>query len=303
MREETITTAVFPVAGMGTRFLPVTKAGPKEMLPIVDKPIIQYVVEEAVAAGITHLVFVTSSSKRAIEDYFDSNFELETRLKERGKIQALLSVQNILPKNVSVSYVRQAHPLGLGNAVLSARHVVGQQTFAVLLADDIIDCGEKGCLQRMMEVYAERRHSVVAVETVAKECTDKYGIVSLMNQADSHHRITAIVEKPSPEEAPTNLAVTGRYILTPTIFTLLERTPRGIHGEIQLTDAIAALLMEEPVYAFPFSGQRYDCGNEVGLLEATLAYALKRPDLNQHLRRWLTHWMAREETLLKEHQE
>ncbi len=282
-----ITTAVFPVAGMGTRFLPVTKAQPKEMLPIVDKPVIQYVVEEAIAAGITHLVFVTSSGKRAIEDYFDTNFELETRLKERGKIQALASVQNLLPGNVRCTYVRQANPLGLGDAVLSARHVVGDQPFAVLLADDVIDCGEKSCIQLMVDIFNRTQSSIVAVETIPIEQSDKYGIVSLDKHDADVSRVNAIVEKPTPAQAPSNLAVTGRYILTPRIFDLLEHTERGVGGEVQLTDAISALLKEEQIFAYPFQGRRYDCGNQMGLLEATIAYALKRPDLNERLRQYL----------------
>lgn len=282
-----ITTAVFPVAGMGTRFLPVTKAQPKEMLPIVDKPVIQYVVEEAIAAGITHLVFVTSSGKRAIEDYFDTNFELETRLKERGKIQALASVQNLLPGNVRCTYVRQANPLGLGDAVLSARHVVGDQPFAVLLADDVIDCGEKSCIQLMVDIFNRTQSSIVAVETIPIEQSDKYGIVSLDKHDADVSRVNAIVEKPTPAQAPSNLAVTGRYILTPRIFDLLEHTERGVGGEVQLTDAISALLKEEQIFAYPFQGRRYDCGNQMGLLEATIAYALKRPDLNGRLRQYL----------------
>lgn len=282
-----ITTAVFPVAGMGTRFLPVTKAQPKEMLPIVDKPVIQYVVEEAIAAGITHLVFVTSSGKRAIEDYFDTNFELETRLKERGKIQALASVQNLLPGNVRCTYVRQANPLGLGDAVLSARHVVGDQPFAVLLADDVIDCGEKSCIQLMVDIFNRTQSSIVAVETIPIEQSDKYGIVSLDKRDADVSRVNAIVEKPTPAQAPSNLAVTGRYILTPRIFDLLEHTERGVGGEVQLTDAISALLKEEQIFAYPFQGRRYDCGNQMGLLEATIAYALKRPDLNERLRQYL----------------
>ena len=298
MSHEQITTAVFPVAGMGTRFLPITKAGPKEMLPIVDKPIIQYVVEEAVAAGITHLVFVTSSGKRAIEDYFDTNFELETRLRARGKMTALASVQNILPKNVFFTYVRQANPLGLGNAVLSARHVVGNQPFAVLLADDIIDCGEQNCLQTMMSIYHQTQSSVIAVETVQHQHTDRYGIVSLNHAHGIPKQIQAIVEKPHPNVAPSNLAVTGRYILTPRIFDLLDKTERGIDGEVQLTDAIAKLLEAEAVFAYPFEGRRYDCGNEIGLLQATIAYALKRPELSAPLKMYLSEIMANADTIM-----
>jgi len=289
-----ITTAVFPVAGMGTRFLPVTKAQPKEMLPIVDKPVIQYVVEEAIAAGIKHLVFVTSSGKRAIEDYFDTNFELEARLKERNKTRALESVQNLLPSDVRCTYVRQANPLGLGDAVLSARHVVGDQPFAVLLADDVIDCGRKSCLQLMVDIFARTQSSIVAVETISIEQSEKYGIVSLDDSEGELHRLKAIVEKPHPSEAPSSLAVTGRYILTPRIFDLLVRTGCGVGGEVQLTDAISALLDEEYIFAYPFQGRRYDCGNQLGLLEATIAYALKRPHLNEQLRNYLSELFAEE---------
>ncbi len=280
-----VTTAVFPVAGLGTRFLPVTKAGPKEMLPIVDKPVIQYVVEEAVQAGINHLVLVTSSSKRAIEDYFDTNYELEVRLRERRNEQALMTVTNILPKHVRFSYVRQSNPLGLGDAVLSAKHIIGDQTFAVLLADDIIDCGNgKSCLQTMVEIHEKTSANVIAVESVPRDRTDRYGIVSIEKTAGLENRITDIVEKPSPERAPSNLAVTGRYVLSPRIFYFLEQIGRGVGGEIQLTDAIALLLKEEMAIAYPFPGRRYDCGSQLGLLQATVAYALKRPDLAQPLR-------------------
>lgn len=277
-----ITTAIFPVAGLGTRFLPVTKAGPKEMLPIVDKPVIQYVVEEAVAAGITHLVFVTSGGKRAIEDYFDSNYELEGRLKTRGNEEALSVVQNILPKQVRFSYVRQPHPLGLGDAVLSAKHVVGDAPFAVLLPDDIIDCGKENCLQQMMAIHEKTRANVVAVEEIPMNQTDRYGIVSVTTHENQKY-ITHLVEKPSPAKAPSNLAVTGRYILSSAIFACLEKVSRGVGGEIQLTDGIAMLLSQEKAIAYQFLGHRYDCGNPLGLLEATLAYAMKRADLRHGL--------------------
>ncbi|ATN66868.1 UTP--glucose-1-phosphate uridylyltransferase [Coxiella burnetii] len=281
-----VTTAVFPVAGLGTRFLPVTKAGPKEMLPIVDKPIIQYVVEEAIAAGITHLVFVTSSSKRAIEDYFDSNYELETRLRSSRKLDALKLIQNLLPKEVRISYVRQAHPLGLGDAVLSAKHVVGDQPFAVLLPDDIIDCGEKSCLQLMMEAFEKHQRNIIAVEQVPLNQTDKYGIVSVV---DEHQvkRITGMVEKPPLGSALSDWAVTGRYILSPRVFDHLDAISCGVGGGIQLTDAIVALLQEEQVLAFPFKGHRYDCGSRLGFLQATIAYALKRPEFKEPLREYL----------------
>ncbi len=284
MTTQKITVAVFPVAGLGTRFLPVTKAGPKEMLPIVDKPLIQYVVEEAISAGITELVFVTSGSKRAIEDYFDSNYELESRLEQLGKYDVLSTVKNILPEHVSLVYVRQANPRGLGDAVLCAKHVVRDRPFAVLLADDIIDGGERTCLQDMANIFEKTQSSVLAVEEVPQKDTGRYGIVSLARHSN---RIEAIVEKPKPEVAPTNLAVTGRYILTPRIFDLLEETEKGIGDEIQLTDAIAKLLDEESITAFPFNGRRYDCGSRMGFLEATIAYALKRPDLSERLKRYL----------------
>ena len=283
--KQKITTAVFPVAGLGTRFLPVTKAGPKEMLPIVDKPLIQYVVEEAISAGITELVFVTSGSKRAIEDYFDSNYELESRLEQLGKYETLSAVKNILPEHVSLVYVRQSDPRGLGDAVLCARHVVRDRPFAVLLADDIIDGGDHSCLQDMVEIYEKTQSSVLAVEEIPQKDTHRYGIVSLVNHSN---QIEAIVEKPAPADAPSNLAVTGRYILTPRIFELLDKTEKGVGGEIQLTDAIAKLIEEESITAFPFNGRRYDCGSRMGFLEATIAYALKRPELRERLSRYLS---------------
>ena len=282
-----VTTAVFPVAGMGTRFLPVTKSSPKEMLPIVDKPLIQYVVEEAVAAGINQLVLVTSYSKRAVEDYFDSNFELEKRLEEKGDHELLELVRNIVPKDVSIVYVRQRDPLGLGHAVLCAKKVVGDQPFAVLLADDIIDCGSNYCLEQMVESYNQTGASVIAVEEIPLTETKKYGIVSLAKNPAIPNQIDGIIEKPDSAQAPSNLGVIGRYILSPRIFDLLETTQQGVGGEIQLTDAIAKLLKEEPVTAFSFEGHRYDCGTKLGFLEATISYALKRPDLGEDFRRFL----------------
>lgn len=282
--KQKIEVAVFPVAGLGTRFLPVTKAGPKEMLPIVDKPLIQYVVEEAISAGIKELVLVTSSSKRAIEDYFDTNYELESRLEQLGKYDTLLAVRNVLPEDVRLAYVRQTNPRGLGDAVLCAKHVVGNRPFAVLLADDIIDGGERTCMQDMVKMFETTQSSVLAVEEIPKKETNRYGIVSLAHHSNA---IENIIEKPDPDDAPSNLAVTGRYILTPRIFSLLENTEKGVGGEIQLTDAIAALLAEESVTAFPFNGRRYDCGSRVGFLEATIAYALKRPELRERLQQYL----------------
>ena len=273
--------AVFPVAGMGTRFLPATKANPKEMLPVVDKPLIQYAVEEAIAAGITELVFVTSSSKRAIEDHFDRNFELESLLKQRQKNALLELVTNIVPKGVSCAYVRQPEALGLGHAVLCAKPVVGDEPFAVILADDLIDGDDKPCLTQMVEVAEENQCSVLGVEQVAADETDKYGIVSAKPLSERINAVQSIVEKPSPEKAPSTLAVVGRYILSGKIFDILETTERGAGNEIQLTDAIAELLHKEQVLAYEFQGKRYDCGDKLGYLQATVEYALKHPQLSE----------------------
>jgi UTP--glucose-1-phosphate uridylyltransferase len=274
-----VTKAVFPVAGLGTRFLPATKANPKEMMPIVDKPLIQYAVEEAVAAGITELIFVTNSSKRAIEDHFDSNFELESNLLERGKFDLLEIVRGILPKGVSCAYIRQKSPQGLGHAVLCAKPLVLNNPFAVLLADDLIDGKQKTCLQQMVEAFQEKQASIIAVQKIARADTKKYGVVAAKILTDTLTAIHGIVEKPNPEDAPSHLGVVGRYILTPRIFDFLEHTPHGSGGEIQLTDAIAALLQEEAAYALQFRGKRYDCGSKLGYLEATIAYALKHPEI------------------------
>lgn len=274
-----VTKAIFPVAGLGTRFLPATKANPKEMLPIVDKPLIQYAVEDAIAAGITELIFVTSSSKRAIEDHFDSNFELEFNLLERGKLDLLEVVKGILPNKVSCAYIRQHSPQGLGQAVLCAKQLVSNEPFAVLLADDLIDGGKESCLQQMMKIFHKTQGSVVAVEKISPAETEKYGVVDVNSTMDRISRIVGIIEKPSPKLAPSNLGVVGRYILTPTIFGLLEKTSKGSGDEIQLTDAIANLLKIEEVYAMQFNGKRYDCGAKLGYLEATIAYALKHPEL------------------------
>ena len=279
--------AVFPVAGMGTRFLPATKANPKEMLPIVDKPLIQYAVEEAVAAGIEELIFVTSSAKRAIEDHFDSNFELETNLANKGKVDLLKIVQEVLPQGVNCCYVRQKVQLGLGHAVLCAKEVVGDEPFAVLLADDLID-STPGCLSQMVALYEQQQASIVAVETIAAEDSRKYGVVAIDANATPqtrHKKITAIVEKPEPDQAPSNLGVVGRYILTPKIFELLSQTAVGAGGEIQLTDAIAELLRYESVEALPFAGQRYDCGSKLGYLDATINYALKHPGIGEQFKK------------------
>ena len=276
--------AVFPVAGRGTRFLPATKASPKEMLPIVDKPLIQYAVEEAVAAGATKLVFVTGASKRAIEDHFDNDAELERALTESGKKDLLESIRNIVPPGVSCVYIRQGEPLGLGHAVLCARPAVGNEPFFVHLADDLI-AGSPGCLSQMAEQYAQHGGSVVAVETVPMENTSSYGIVAV-DESD-RNRITRIVEKPRPEDAPSNSAVVGRYLLAPEIFDKLEKTGRGAGGEIQLTDGIADLLTESAVYAYSFSGVRYDCGSKLGYLEATVAFGLQHEDVGEGFREFL----------------
>lgn len=282
----TITRAVFPVAGLGTRFLPATKANPKEMMPVVDKPLIQYAVEEAVAAGITQLVFVTSSSKRAIEDHFDSNFELESALLERGQQSLLDIVRGILPEGVSCVYVRQKSPLGLGHAVLCAKDLMMNEPFAVLLADDLIDGDDSPCLVQMVEAFRQTGASMVAVQDIPPEESVRYGVVDLLELSRDNPLMSlkGIVEKPSPEKAPSCLGVVGRYILTPHIFSLLEQTVRGSGGELQLTDAIAALIRQEPVHAFRFKGRRFDCGSKLGYLEATLACALKHPELQTDFR-------------------
>lgn len=276
--------AVFPVAGLGTRFLPATKANPKEMLPIVDKPLIQYAVEEAIAAGVTELVFVTSISKRAIEDHFDSNHELEARLEERRKYDLLSIVRDILPQGVSCIYIRQHNPLGLGHAVLCAKNVIGDEPFAVLLADDLIDCGPSYCLVEMTHVYEKMKGSVIAAQQVLPCETEKYGIMDLDEDGCV---IKGIIEKPKTKDAPSTIAAVGRYILTPRIFELLEDTNAGSGGEIQLTDAIARLLVEEKVYAYQFSGVRYDCGSKLGYLQATVSHAFKHPEVSQEFKQYL----------------
>ncbi|STZ75609.1 UTP--glucose-1-phosphate uridylyltransferase GalU [Bergeriella denitrificans] len=283
--------AVFPVAGMGTRFLPATKASPKEMLPIVDKPLIQYAVEEAVEAGCTEMIFVTGRNKRSIEDHFDKAYELETELEQRNKEKLLAHVKDILPAHITCLYIRQAEALGLGHAVLRARAAVNNEPFAVILADDLIDA-PKGALKQMVEIYNQSGNSVLGVETVDPSQTGSYGIVEV-EQLKSFQRITNIVEKPKPEEAPSNLAVVGRYILTPRIFDLLTDLPRGAGGEIQLTDGIARLLDHEFVLAHPFAGKRYDCGSKLGYLEATLAYGLKHPETGADFAKLLQQYAGR----------
>lgn len=276
--QKKITKAVFPVAGMGTRFLPATKASPKEMMPIVDKPLIQYAVEEAVAAGITDMIFVTGRSKRSIEDHFDKAYELESELERKGKTEMLEFVRNLLPKDINCIYLRQPEPLGLGHAVLCARPVVGDEPFAVLLADDLLD-GDIPVMKQMVDTYNYYKTSVIGVQDVPRADTKSYGIVDAKPLTESVEQVSRIVEKPSPEEAPSTLAVVGRYVLTPRIFHHLTRIGKGSGGEIQLTDGIAALLAEEQVLAYRYQGKRYDCGSKIGYLEATIAFALRHPDV------------------------
>jgi UTP--glucose-1-phosphate uridylyltransferase len=282
-----IRTAVFPVAGRGTRFLPATKASPKEMLPVVDKPLIQYAVEEALLAGARKLVFITGASKRAIEDHFDSDEELEHLLETQGKSDLLNQIRSVLPSYATCIYIRQAAPLGLGHAVLCAQPAVGSEPFFVHLADDLIRGDPTSCLEQMAEVYMAKRASVLGVEQVPHKDTEKYGIVEIEADKSSTGRVRSIVEKPKPDQAPSNLAVVGRYVLTASIFEHLARIGRGAGGEIQLTDGIAAMMGEEAVYAYRFSGKRYDCGSKLGYLQATVEYALGHPSLGADFRKYL----------------
>jgi UTP--glucose-1-phosphate uridylyltransferase len=281
-----IRTAVFPVAGRGTRFLPATKASPKEMLPVVDKPLIQYAVEEALAAGARRLVFITGASKRAIEDHFDSDQELELMLEQQGKSDLLNQLRSVLPSYASCIYIRQPAPLGLGHAVLCAQPAVGPEPFFVHLADDLIR-SQVACLAQMAQVYEAKRASVLGVQLVPRPDTDKYGIVAVEAEHSHTARVRSIVEKPKPAVAPSTLAVVGRYILTPAIFSHLDKIGQGAGGEIQLTDGIAALMREEAVYAYRFEGKRYDCGNKLGYLQATVEYALGHPALGRSFRKYL----------------
>jgi len=279
MTNKTIKTAVFPVAGRGTRFLPVTKASPKEMLPIVDKPLIQYAVDEALSAGAETLVFITGSSKRAIEDHFDGDPELEATLQAQGKQELLDALHGILPSWAACVYIRQSAPLGLGHAVLCARPVVGDAPFMVHLADDLID-SPVSCLKQMAAVHAKYGGSVLGVQTVPKQDTDKYGIVTLESQVEPRVGLMShIVEKPKPDKAASTLAVVGRYLLSASIFDDLAKIGKGAGGEIQLTDGIARLMQREQVYAFEFEGKRYDCGSKLGYLQATVEFGLKHPSL------------------------
>ena len=273
-----ITKAVFPVAGMGTRFLPATKASPKEMLPVVDKPLIQYAVEEAVAAGITEMVFITGRGKRAIEDHFDTAFEVESELATRGEHKMLAMVRDVVPRHVKCIYLRQHQALGLGHAVLCAQPVVGDHAFAVILADDLIDA-KPPVMKQMVDVYRRERCALLGVQKVARAETRQYGIVRPGRRSGKLIAVDAIVEKPKPSAAPSMLGVVGRYILTPRVFHHLQHVRAGAGGEIQLTDGIAALLTEERVCAYQFDGVRYDCGSKLGYLKANVAYGLKHPEV------------------------
>ncbi len=278
-----VSKAVFPVAGLGTRFLPATKASPKEMLPIVDKPLIQYAVEEAMEAGITDLIFITGRNKRSISDHFDMAYELENELERNGKTELLKIVQNIVPSHVNCIYIRQAQALGLGHAVLLAKPVVNDDPFAVLLADDFLDA-QIPVMKQMTDAYDYYRCSLLGVENVPHDQTDKYGIVATTPLNGNVEQVSAIIEKPDPKDAPSTLAVVGRYILTPRIFYHLDKAQAGKGGEIQLTDAISALLTEEQVLAYRFDGVRYDCGSKFGYLEATIRIGLKHPEVQDELR-------------------
>ena len=278
--------AVFPVAGLGSRFLPATKASPKEMLPIVDKPLIQYAVEEAAAAGITEMIFVTGRNKRAIEDHFDKAYELETELERQGKSALLATLRSVLPEGVRCVYIRQAEPLGLGHAVLCAQPVVGEEPFAVLLADDLMDA-EPPAMSRMAQIFSREGCALLGVEEVPRDQTQSYGIVTIERMQGDWARIQSIVEKPKPAEAPSNLAVIGRYVLTPRIFELLGEVTPGAGGEIQLTDAVSALLAHERVLAVRLPGRRFDCGTKLGYLEATLELGLRHPEIGDDFARYL----------------
>jgi len=281
-----LTKAVFPVAGFGSRFLPATKASPKEMMPVVDKPLIQYAVEEAVAAGLTEMIFITGRHKRAIEDHFDKAYEIENELASRGKQELLDVVRGILPRHVSCIYIRQPEQLGLGHAVLCARPVLNDEPFAVLLADDLLD-GDPPVMKQMVDVFAREGRSVLGVQEVPRDQTASYGIVKASRVDERLESVEAIVEKPRPEAAPSNLAVIGRYVLTPRLLAHLQKLKPGAGGEIQLTDAIASLLGEERVLAYRFRGVRYDCGSKLGYLQATVALGCKHPEVGTAFADWL----------------
>jgi UTP--glucose-1-phosphate uridylyltransferase len=279
--------AVFPVAGLGTRFLPATKTVPKEMLPVVDKPLIQYAVDEAIEAGCDTLVFVTNRYKHSVADYFDKAYELEQKLEKSGKPELLAMIRDVLPRHVRAVFVTQAEALGLGHAVLCAKPVIGDEPFAVLLPDDLIWNRGPGALKQMVDLAERENASVISVQDVPREQTASYGIVATEDFSGRHGGISAIVEKPRPEVAPSTLAVVGRYVLSGSIFSLLEKTRPGAGGEIQLTDGIAALLQQERALAYRFEGRRFDCGSRIGLIEATIQYALDHDDLADAARAYI----------------
>ena len=284
-----ITKAVFPVAGLGSRFLPATKAQPKEMLPIVDKPLIQYAVEEAVEAGITEMIFITGRNKRAIEDHFDKAYELEAELEAAGKDQLLQMVREVIPKTVNCMYIRQPQALGLGHAVLCARPIVGNDPFAVLLADDFMqgEPGGPGVMAQMATTFEREQASLLAVQDVPRENTRQYGIVSTEAFGDRLEKVKGIIEKPQPDKAPSTLAVVGRYVLTNRIFTCLEKIGKGAGGEIQLTDGIEALMQYETVLSYRYKGRRFDCGSKLGYLEASVEIGLQHPETGAAFAEWL----------------
>ncbi|BAN28004.1 UTP--glucose-1-phosphate uridylyltransferase GalU [Caballeronia insecticola] len=281
-----VTKAVFPVAGLGTRFLPATKASPKEMLPVVDKPLIQYAVEEAIAAGITEMIFVTGRGKRAIEDHFDKSYELEAELEARNKAALLDAVRSIKPANVDCFYVRQASALGLGHAVLCAERLVGDQPFAVILADDLLH-GAQPVMKQLVEVFDHYHSSVIGVERIAREDSASYGVIEGREWEEDIIKMSGIVEKPQPALAPSNLGVVGRYVLMPSIFDHLRNTRPNVGGEIQLTDAIGSLLADEQVLAYRYYGTRFDCGSKLGYLKATIQFALQHPEVREDFEQYL----------------
>lgn len=284
-----VTKAVFPVAGFGTRFLPATKASPKEMLNVVDKPLIQYAVDEAIAAGITELIFVTGRSKRAIEDHFDKAYELEAALEAKNKQDLLHLVRSVKPDNVDCVYIRQSEPLGLGHAVLCAEKLVGDEPFAIILADDLLD-GQPPVLAQMLKVHEEQQGSVLAVEKIDPSKSSSYGIISGDSVSKGIYRLNGIVEKPKPADAPSDLAVVGRYVLSSKIFDHIRNVKPGAGGEIQLTDAIAALLKEEPVFGYEYDGIRYDCGSKLGYLKASVDFALRHQEVGEEFAEYLKSW-------------
>lgn len=288
-----ITKAVFPVAGLGTRSLPATKAVAKEMLPIVDKPLIQYAVEEAIAAGIETMIFVTGRNKNSIPDHFDKSYELEKELEKSGKTELLKMLRELLPPHVSCAFVRQSEALGLGHAVHCAKPLVGNEPFAVILPDDMVEDGERGCMKQMVDLFNRQQSSILGVERVDPSETHKYGIVEHAEIEARVGRLKSIVEKPKPEVAPSNIAVVGRYILTPGIFRKIETTARGAGGEIQLTDAIAALMQDEQVLSYEFEGKRYDCGSKFGFLLANVEYGLLHPEVKAEFAAYLRQRVSR----------